>query len=600
MTEQFIGNYKILKKIGAGGMAKVYLAVHKDVPNLRVVLKILSDSRLVERFKQEADKLALLDGHPNICQIKHFFNHGDDFVIAMEYIEGTTLEDFLKSRKRLAVGEASRIIGDVLDILDFAHQKGIFHRDIKPGNIMIDRKGQVKIIDFGIAKAENDPNLTLAGTSCGTPAYMAPEQFTPTDKVNYTLVDIYAVGVTLYYTLTGELPFKGNNEFAIRDAKIFSDPIKPRALNGDIPKEIETAILKALKKTPEDRFQTCDEMHQILIPYLSETPRATVNGDSPTETTPVTPRPKTGPPLKRKKRSGLIKGLSVAAAVVIVAVLVYFIFPLGEPEPLPPEVPVPAELTPPITISPTADTVLPPAPFVFRWSPIEGEDITYYLELATDTTFSEPIPYTYLTTSELMVDTSLPEKAYYWRVRAEDADGNRGDFSARSSFIVEKPQPVVTEGYLTVKVEPRGDVYLDDKLQKRNTASVRMTLKPGRHTVKVVNDKSNQIQLSREVKITNKADITERFQFTFPDIAPEPELVKVRIGIKVNGASVTGGTLYIDDGKHPLTTPNTYELTAGKHIIRGVITFDGETLDKIDTLEVVKGKTSLHFIEIVK
>ena len=186
------------------------------------------------------------------------------------------------------------------------------------------------------------------------------------------------------------------------------------------------------------------------------------------------------------------------------------------------------------------------------------------------------------------------------RCGAEDADGNRGDFSARSSFIIEKPEAVVTEGYLTVKIEPRGDIYLDDKLQRRNTTSFRLTLKPGLHTIKVVNDKSNQIQLSREVTIADKADITERFQFTFPDVAPEPELVKVRIGIKVNGTSVPGGTLYIDNGKHPLTTPNTYELTAGEHIIRGVITFEGETMDKIDTFEVVKGETGLHFIEIVK
>ena len=192
MTEQLIGNYKILDKIGAGGMAKVYLAVHKDVPNLKVILKILTDSRLVERFKQEADKLALLDGNPNICRIKHFFNHGEDIVIAMEYIDGITLDKKIKTDGRITIDESLRIIRDVLGVLAFAHGKGIYHRDIKPSNIMLDSEGNVKVIDFGIAKAKSDPNLTIAGTSCGTPPYMAPEQFTPSEDTNYALVDVYA------------------------------------------------------------------------------------------------------------------------------------------------------------------------------------------------------------------------------------------------------------------------------------------------------------------------------------------------------------------------------------------------------------------------
>ncbi|MFZ5981103.1 MAG: protein kinase domain-containing protein, partial [Candidatus Zixiibacteriota bacterium] len=450
MTEQYIGNYKILKKIGAGGMAKVYLAVHKDVPNLRVVLKILSDSRLVERFKQEADKLALLDGHPNICQIKHFFNHGDDFAIAMEYIEGTSLDEFLKSRGKLGVGEAAKIISHVLDILDFAHQKGIYHRDIKPGNIMVDRKGQVKIIDFGIAKAETDPNLTLAGTSCGTPAYMAPEQFTPTEKVNYAKVDIYAVGITLYYILTGELPFKGDNEFAIRDAKIFSDPVKPRTLNGDIPKDMEATILKALQKSPEDRFQTCAEMHKALSPYLGEiTPRAG-SEDTPTEASSATPSPDKQPSSGPKKKSGLVIGLIAGVAVVVVAALSYFIFFKNKPEP-PHEVVeiVKPVLTLPALLTPADDSVLLPGPLSFSWTPLEGADIYYYLEFAADTFFSASRSFTYLTSSELTVDTTLHDGNYYWRVRAEDADGNRGDFSLVRSFTVATPAPVVTESFVT-------------------------------------------------------------------------------------------------------------------------------------------------------
>jgi serine/threonine protein kinase len=264
MEEQSFGSYKVVKKIGAGGMARVFLAVHKDIPNLKVVLKILSDPNLVERFKQEADKLALLDGHPNICQIKHFFNHGEDMVIAMEYIDGVTLDDKMKVSGKFPIPDAMKIVSEVLDILEFAHQKGIYHRDIKPSNIMIDNSGRVKIIDFGIAKAKTDPNLTTVGTACGTPAYMAPEQFVPNDETDYAKIDIYATGTTLYYMLTNQLPFKGDNEFVLRDAKLFTNPIKPRDANSEITKPLEEIILKSLKKDPQERYHSATEMKNAL------------------------------------------------------------------------------------------------------------------------------------------------------------------------------------------------------------------------------------------------------------------------------------------------------------------------------------------------
>ncbi|MEA3297518.1 MAG: serine/threonine-protein kinase, partial [candidate division Zixibacteria bacterium] len=267
MEDEFLGSYRILKKAGAGGMSKVYLGVHQNVPNLKVILKILEDPRMGERFKQEADKLALLDGHPNICGIKDFFNHGDNTVIAMEYIDGITLEDKIKQEGKLSVGEALQITCKVLDVLGFAHREGIYHRDIKPGNIMIDKRGQVKIIDFGIAKGKTDPNLTIAGTACGTPAYMAPEQFSPSEDTDYALVDIYAIGTTLYMMLTGELPFKGDNPFLIRDTKLTSDPPLPRSINPDIKKTLEKIIMKSLARHTEDRYRSANEMRKALVAF---------------------------------------------------------------------------------------------------------------------------------------------------------------------------------------------------------------------------------------------------------------------------------------------------------------------------------------------
>ncbi|MCX6827058.1 MAG: serine/threonine-protein kinase [candidate division Zixibacteria bacterium] len=328
MEEQFIGSYRIIKKIGIGGMARVYLGVHRDIPNLKVVLKIVGDPRLVERFKQEADKLALLDGHPNICKIKHFFNHGDDFVIAMEYIEGIDLEERIKNEEKLPVAESLKIISDVLDILEFAHQKGIYHRDIKPGNIMIDNSGRVKIIDFGIAKAKTDPNLTIVGTACGTPAYMAPEQFVPSEQTDYVLVDIYAIGVTLYYMLTGRLPFEGDNPFAMRDIKLFNDPARPRELNPEIPKEVENIILKSMKREPSERFQTAAEM-KTAIDCMNKNAGDITSSKQATDRTKSSPKPKF-------KKSLIILPLSIMA---VIAVLIYQFYPAKSNKTVPPPSP---------------------------------------------------------------------------------------------------------------------------------------------------------------------------------------------------------------------------------------------------------------------
>jgi len=321
MNQEYIGSYKILEKKGAGGMAQVYLAVHQDVPNLKVILKVLSDPRLVERFRQEADKLALLDGHPNICRIKHFFSHGDEVVIAMEYIDGTTLEDKIKSMGHLEAPEAVQITDEVLDILSFAHQKDIFHRDIKPGNIMVDRGGQVKVIDFGIAKGKTDPNLTIAGTACGTPAFMAPEQFNPTTEADYALWDIYAVGTTLFMMLTGQCPFKGDNPFALRDAKMFSDPPKPRDLNPNIPKPLEEVILKSMARDTAKRYQTADQMRAALEPFAPPAPSRPRT--PPTGVTVEMPAPFA--PKSRK----LPWMLAAVAAVVVLAFVGYKFWPFG-------------------------------------------------------------------------------------------------------------------------------------------------------------------------------------------------------------------------------------------------------------------------------
>ncbi len=313
MAEREIGNYRVLKQIGAGGMAKVYLAVHKDVPNLKVVLKILSDPRHAARFMQEADKLALLERNPNICHIRHFFNHEDELVIAMEYIDGKSLEEMIAEKGKFAVNETLAIVDGLLAALAFAHDKGIYHRDIKPGNVMFDRDGQLKIIDFGIAKGKTDPQMTIVGTAAGTPEYMAPEQFAGGEGIDYAKCDIYAVGTMMYKMLAGRAPFTGENEFILRDMKLLENPEPPSRFNEDIPGELDRIILKAMDKDPPKRYASVADMKSELS-RLSGTHVPPANAPA----APAARRPaKRG---ARGKIAGAVVGVVVVAAAAIAGI----------------------------------------------------------------------------------------------------------------------------------------------------------------------------------------------------------------------------------------------------------------------------------------
>ncbi len=568
VSDQYIGSYKVLEKVGVGGMAKVYLAVHRDVPNLKVVLKILTDPRLVERFRHEADKLALLGGHSHICQIKHFFNHGDDIVIAMEYIDGVTLDEIIKEKKKLSVKESLRIINDVLATLEFAHQKGIYHRDIKPSNIMIDSKGQVKVIDFGIAKAETDPDLTVAGGSCGTPTYMAPEQFTPSGHINYALADIYAVGTMLYNMLTGDLPFKGEDQFALRDAKLFTEPVKPRELNHEIPVPLEKIILKAIDKNPEGRFATTSQMQKaigVLVREIGISGRIEDAG-------PVIPRKSAG------KKGPALKVASVFAVLAVCVVAVYLVFIRGGSKDTPAS---------PVLFQPETNVVINTNRPSFAWEPTAGEGGTYTLEYSDDSMFLSPQVVSGLTVASYTPAEDLAEGACFWRVQAIDRDGNSSGLSTVSSFTIEIA-PEATEGIITVAVQPRGDIYIDGDLVGKDEEQALVTLDTGRHIIRVENQGSVQKVMVDTILLAENGNETSNFRFTFPSSQPKQALTSIRVGSKpLNGALV-----YIDGQLQDRRTPNTYEVTSGRHVIKAVLTLAGKQLERTDTVSVVTGNAN--------
>jgi Tol biopolymer transport system component/serine/threonine protein kinase len=282
MIGKRLGQYEIIEEIGRGGMAVVYKAWQPALER-HVALKVLPDyfrhdPEFLARFQREARAAAGLS-HPNIIAIHDVGEQDGVHYIAMEWVDGGSLRDRLAAGA-LSLEQTQRVLAQTADALDCAHKHGLIHRDIKPGNILFTSDGRVKVADFGIAHAADGTQLTRSGVILGTPEYMAPEQAQgmPVDH----RLDLYALGVVLYQMLTGRVPFRGTTPHAALHAVIYESPPAPRALNPELPAAVETVVLKALAKQPQDRFQTGVSMVEafqrarngvsIPIPPSSEPP----------------------------------------------------------------------------------------------------------------------------------------------------------------------------------------------------------------------------------------------------------------------------------------------------------------------------------------
>ena len=266
MIGQIVGNYKIEEKLGEGGMGAVYKGVDTMLDR-EVAIKVLrpeltSQTSVVERFRSEAVTLAKLN-HPNIATLFSLFRHGEELFMVLEYVRGETLDNILQRRGALPSEEAIPVFSQVLDGINHAHELGIVHRDIKPANMMLTEKGTLKVLDFGIARLLGSARMTRAGNIIGTLEYMAPEQVKGAETDGRS--DIYALGMMLYEVLTGRLPFQTENEFELMKLQTEEMPPAPREINPAIPEEVEEAIMRAIQKNPDDRFQTAGEFRELLL-----------------------------------------------------------------------------------------------------------------------------------------------------------------------------------------------------------------------------------------------------------------------------------------------------------------------------------------------
>jgi serine/threonine protein kinase len=269
----FANRYEIIEVLGKGGMGKVYKALDKEI-NEEVAIKFLKpeiaeDERTIERFRNEL-KIARRIAHKNVCKMYHLAKEEKTPYITMEYVSGVSLKDFIQKSGKLQEEEAIDIAQQICRGLLEAHELGVVHRDLKPQNIMIDAKGGIKIMDFGIARSLMAKGVTQTGMIIGTPEYMSPEQAEGREANQHS--DIYSLGVILYEMVTGAVPFGGDSALSVAVKHKTEIAPDPRALNEEVTESMSAVILKCMEKESEKRYQSAEELLSELNKIKKDIP----------------------------------------------------------------------------------------------------------------------------------------------------------------------------------------------------------------------------------------------------------------------------------------------------------------------------------------
>jgi serine/threonine-protein kinase len=284
----FSNRYRIEREIAQGGMAEVYLARDQSLDR-PVALKALfpeyaREPSFVERFRREAQAAANLN-HPNIVAIYDWGQESGTYFIVMEYVEGRSLRDLIRSEGPLEPGQAADITAEIASALAFAHRSGVVHRDVKPGNVLLTQSGTVKVTDFGIARAGASDGLTQTGSVMGTATYFSPEQAQGLAVDGRS--DVYSVGVVLYELVCGVPPFAADSPVSVAYKHVREDPVPPSRRNPNVPPALEQIVMSALAKDPEHRYQSADDLRADLLRFrrgrpLAAAPVTAIVAEAPT------------------------------------------------------------------------------------------------------------------------------------------------------------------------------------------------------------------------------------------------------------------------------------------------------------------------------
>jgi len=261
----FANRYQIIEELGKGGMGRVYKVLDRETKE-KIALKLIkpdiaADKKTVERFRNELTSARKIS-HKNVCRMYDLGKEKGSYFITMEFVPGEDLKSFIRRAAPLSTARTISIAKQVCDGLAEAHQLGVVHRDLKPQNIMIDKQGNVRVMDFGIARSVQSKKITGEGVMIGTPEYMSPEQVEGKEVDHRS--DIYSLGIIMYEMLTGKVPFEGETPLAIAMKHKSETPKNPNELNSQIPEDLSHIILKCLEKDPEKRYQRSEELRSEL------------------------------------------------------------------------------------------------------------------------------------------------------------------------------------------------------------------------------------------------------------------------------------------------------------------------------------------------
>lgn len=346
MIGSVVGNYRILEKLGGGGMGQVFraeeLLVGRAVAVKALRPELIQEPGMLERFQREAQTLSKLH-HPNIVMLYSFFQEGGRYYMAMEYAPGQTLATLMRDQpKGMPWTRAVALTMEMLAALEYAHDKDVVHRDIKPANLMVQGQRALKVMDFGVARILGSSELTRAGTIVGTPKYMSPEQIKQSKSLDGRS-DLYSVGLVLYEMLCGHVPFDEPSEYDLSRAQIEDPPPPLLQQLPNLPPMLENLVFKALRKAPQDRFESAWEFRQLLESTLRE------------DSTRLKPPPPLPPPVpvqdtrQRVPKSWLLAGITL---VVLAGAGLAWFLARGADDPSAPQ---PASLAPSVPDTALAD-----------------------------------------------------------------------------------------------------------------------------------------------------------------------------------------------------------------------------------------------------